>query len=122
MFLCDLNESLSRHIKQALEIIFGERGQPSVAHPFSAEHGLVIGQLACEEKSNEITAIPKLLEMLEIKGCIVTIDAMGTQTEIAKAIRDKEGDYILALKETMDKLVFKVYYRNIIYLAGYFNR
>lgn len=60
--------------------------------------------------------------MLEIKGCIVTIDAMGTQTEIAKAIRDKEGDYILALKETMDKLVFKVYYRNIIYLAGYFNR
>lgn len=75
MFLCDLNESLSCHIKQALEIIFGERGQPSVAHPFSAEHGLVIGQLACEEKSNEITAIPKLLEMLEIKGCIVTIDA-----------------------------------------------
>jgi len=66
---------------------------------FSAEYGLVIGQLACEEKSNEITAIPKLLEMLEIKGCIVTIDAMGTQTEIAKAIRDKEGDYILALKE-----------------------
>lgn len=99
MFLCDLNESLSCHIKQALEILFGERGQPSVAHPFSAEYGLVIGQLACEEKSNEITAIPKLLEMLEIKGCIVTIDAMGTQTEIAKAIRDKEGDYILALKE-----------------------
>ena len=51
---CDLNESLSCHIKQALEILFGERGQPSVAHPFSAEYGLVIGQLACEEKSNEI--------------------------------------------------------------------
>ena len=64
----------------------------------------VIGQLACEEKSNEITAIPKLLEMLEIKGCIVTIDAMGTQTEIAKAIRDKEGDYILALKENQKTL------------------
>ena len=104
MFLCDLNESLSCHIKQALEILFGERGQPSVAHPFSAEYGLVIGQLACEEKSNEITAIPKLLEMLEIKGCIVTIDAMGTQTEIAKAIRDKEGDYILALKENQKTL------------------
>jgi predicted transposase YbfD/YdcC len=71
---------------------------------FSAEYGLVIGQLACEEKSNEITAIPKLLEMLEIKGCIVTIDAMGTQTEIAKAIRDKEGDYILALKENQKTL------------------
>lgn len=75
-----------------------------VVSAFSAEHGLVIGQLACEEKSNEITAIPKLLEMLEIKGCIVTIDAMGTQTEIAKAIRDKEGDYILALKENQKTL------------------
>ena len=75
-----------------------------VVSAFSAEYGLVIGQLACEEKSNEITAIPKLLEMLEIKGCIVTIDAMGTQTEIAKAIRDKEGDYILALKENKKTL------------------
>lgn len=75
-----------------------------VVSAFSAEYGLVIGQLACEEKSNEITAIPKLLEMLEIKGCIVTIDAMGTQTEIAKAIRDKEGDYILALKENQKTL------------------
>ena len=75
-----------------------------VVSAFSAEYGLVIGQLACEEKSNEITAIPKLLEMLEIKGCIVTIDAMGTQTEIAKAIRDKEGDYILALKENQKPL------------------
>ena len=86
MFLCDLNESLSCHIKQALEIIFGERGQPSVAHPFSAEHGLVIGQLACEEKSNEITAIPKLLEMLEIKGCIVTIDARDDKVIIAYCV------------------------------------
>ena len=51
---------------------------------FASEYRLVLGQLACEEKSNEITAIPKLLDMLEIKGCIVTIDAMGTQTEIAK--------------------------------------
>lgn len=76
-----------------------------VVSAFSAEYGLVIGQLACEEKSNEITAIPKLLEMLEIKGCIVTIDAMGTQTEIAKAIRDKEGDYILALKENQKNTV-----------------
>ena len=75
-----------------------------VVSAFSAEYGLVIGQLACEEKSNEITAIPKLLKMLEIKGCIVTIDAMGTQTEIAQAVRAKEGDYILALKENQKTL------------------
>ena len=49
---------------------------------FSAECGLVLGQLACEEKSNEITAIPRLLEMLEIAGCIITIDAMGTQSAL----------------------------------------
>lgn len=59
---------------------------------------MVIGQLACEEKRNEITAITKLLDMLEIKGCIVTIDAMGTQTEIAKKIREKGADYILSWK------------------------
>lgn len=52
-----------------------------VVSAFSYECGLVMGQLACEEKSNEITTIPKLLEMLEIKGCIVTIDAMGTQKD-----------------------------------------
>lgn len=50
-------------------------------------------------KSNEITAISRLLEMLEINGCIVTIDAMGTQTEIAKKITEKGADYLLALKE-----------------------
>ena len=75
-----------------------------VVSAFSAECELVLGQLACEEKSNEITAIPKLLEMLELKGCIVTIDAMGTQTEIAKKITEKGADYILALKENQKRL------------------
>ena len=75
-----------------------------VVSAFSAECGLVLGQLACEEKSNEITAIPKLLEMLEINGCIVTIDAMGTQTAIADAIIDKGADYILSLKENQKTL------------------
>ena len=75
-----------------------------VVSAFSAESGLVLGQLACEEKSNEITAIPKLLELLEIKGCIVTIDAMGTQTEIAKKITEKGADYILSLKENQKTL------------------
>ena len=70
-----------------------------VVSAFSAECGLVLEQLACEEKSNEITAIPKLLELLEINGCIVTIDAMETQTEIAKKVTEKGADYILELKE-----------------------
>ena len=67
-----------------------------VVSAFSYERGLVLGQLACDEKSNEITAIPKLLEMLEINGCIITIDAMGTQTEIAEEIINRNADYILA--------------------------
>ncbi|MDE6004804.1 MAG: ISAs1 family transposase [Oscillospiraceae bacterium] len=56
------------------------------------------------KKSNEITAISKLLEILEIIGCIVTIDAMGTQTEIAKKICSKNADYILALKSNQPNL------------------
>lgn len=59
---------------------------------------IVLGQMTTEEKSNEITAIPKLLEMLQIRGCTVTIDAMGTQRDIAAAIIDKEADYILSVK------------------------
>lgn len=59
---------------------------------------IVLGQMTTEEKSNEITAIPKLLKLLQIKGCTVTIDAMGTQREIAAAIREKEADYILSVK------------------------
>ena len=60
---------------------------------------VVLGQLKTEEKSNAITAIPNLLKLLEISGCIVTIDAMGTQKKIARTIIDKKSDYILALKE-----------------------
>lgn len=75
-----------------------------VVSAFAHESGLVLGQIACEEKSNEITAIPNLLEMLEINGCIVTIDAMGTQTEIAQRIVEKGADYILTLKENQPNL------------------
>jgi predicted transposase YbfD/YdcC len=60
--------------------------------------GLVVGHIKTETKSNEITAIPELLQLLAIKGCIVTIDAMGCQTAIASQIRDQGGDYLLALK------------------------
>ena len=59
---------------------------------------LVLGQVRTDEKSNEITAIPTLLEMLELKGCIVTIDAMGCQKDIAKQITKAEADYVFGLK------------------------
>jgi len=65
---------------------------------WSAENGLVIGQIRIDEKSNEITAIPILLSLLDIEDCVVTIDAMGCQTEIAQNILDGGGDYALALK------------------------
>jgi predicted transposase YbfD/YdcC len=65
---------------------------------FATEARLVLGQEKVNEKSNEITAIPKLLKLLDIRGCIVSIDAMGTQKAIAEQIRDQEGDYVLALK------------------------
>jgi len=59
---------------------------------------ITLGQVVVDEKSNEITAIPKLLEMLEISGCLVTIDAMGCQTEIAQTIVERKADYVLAVK------------------------
>jgi predicted transposase YbfD/YdcC len=65
---------------------------------FAARQRLVLGQLKVAEKSNEITAIPKLLELLEIEGAIVTIDAMGCQRPIAQKVIDKKADYVLALK------------------------
>ena len=65
--------------------------------------GLVIGQTRTDSKSNEITAIPDLLQLLAIQGCIVTIDAMGCQTAIAAQIQDQGGDYLLALKANHNK-------------------
>lgn len=66
---------------------------------WATEVRLTLGQVAVDEKSNEITAIPKLLEMLEIAGALVTIDAMGCQKEIAATIRGQQADYVLAVKE-----------------------
>jgi len=65
---------------------------------FAAENDIILGQLRTAEKSNEITAIPELLNTLMLKGCIVTIDAMGCQTAIATKIKEKKGDYVLGLK------------------------
>jgi predicted transposase YbfD/YdcC len=71
---------------------------------FAAESGVVLGQIKTEDKSNEITAIPALLDLLDIKGCIVTIDAMGCQEDIAAKIIDKKSDYILAVKDNQKNL------------------
>jgi predicted transposase YbfD/YdcC len=65
---------------------------------WASDFGLSLGQVATDEKSNEITAIPELLRLVDIKGAIITIDAMGTQTAIAKQIVNAEADYVLALK------------------------
>ena len=71
---------------------------------FAAGAGLILGQRATAEKSNEKTAIPELLATLALDGCIVTIDAMGTQATIAQAIRDRGAEYILAVKDNQPTL------------------
>lgn len=71
---------------------------------WAEENEIVLGQRKVDEKSNEITAIPELLKMLAISGCIVTIDAMGTQTEIAKTIIEANADYVLSVKENQGHL------------------
>lgn len=76
----------------------GERKPSHIVSAWSREDGYCLGQKAVEEKSNEITAIPEVLEVIEIKGQVVTIDAMGTQTAIAEKIRKRRADYVLALK------------------------
>jgi len=76
---------------------------PRVSAWCSEHGGLVVGQMQTETKSNEITAMPELRQLLAIKGCIVTIDAMGCQTAIAEQIRTQGGDYLLALKANHKK-------------------
>jgi predicted transposase YbfD/YdcC len=71
---------------------------------WSTENGLTLAQYATEDKSNEITAIPELLKLLSLKGCTVTIDAMGCQKEIAAGIREAKADYVLAVKENQPHL------------------
>jgi predicted transposase YbfD/YdcC len=71
---------------------------------FASEHGIALGQIATEEKSNEITAIPKLIDQIDVKGAVVTIDAMGCQKEIAKKIKAAGGDFVLAVKDNQPTL------------------
>jgi len=71
---------------------------------WASEFGLSLGQTACADKSNEITAIPELLRLVDIKGAIITIDAIGTQKAIAEQIIAGEADYVLALKGNQETL------------------
>jgi len=71
---------------------------------WAEENEIVLGQRKVDEKSNEITAIPELLKLLAISGCIVTIDAIGTQTQIAKTIVEAQADYVLSVKENQGHL------------------
>ena len=83
---------------------------------WASDFGLSLGQVACAEKSNEITAIPELLRLVDIKGTIITIDALGTQKVIAEQIIDSGADYVLALKgnqETMHQAVIDYVARHL---------
>ncbi len=71
---------------------------------FASANGMVLGQVKTDAKSNEITAIPELLALLDVTGCLISIDAMGCQTEIATQIVDKGGDYLLAVKGNQETL------------------
>lgn len=81
-----------------------ERSAIHMVSAWATEKGLVLGQTKTEEKSNEIKAIPELLGMVDVKGCTVTIDAMGCQKKIAEKIIEKGGEYVLALKGNQKQL------------------
>ena len=92
----------------------GKKGAIHMVNAWTSHNNLVLGQLKVEGKSNEITAIPCLLELLTLKGRVVTIDAIGCQREIAKKIIDKDGDYLLALKKNQGNL-----YDDVAHLFDY---
>jgi predicted transposase YbfD/YdcC len=100
-------QSLRQAVPQEIVALDGKalrralHGDGSVKYVVSAwaeDNGLVLGQLKVADKSNEITALPELLRVLELSGCIVTVDAMGTQKKIAQEIIEADADYVLALK------------------------
>lgn len=75
-----------------------------LVNAWASTNGIALGQFKTDTKSNEITAIPPLLRLLEVAGCIITLDAMGAQTKIAQAIRDEKADYILRIKDNQGNL------------------
>ncbi len=90
---------------------YDKSNNKSAIHMVSAwvtNNGLVLGQKKVDEKSNEITAIPELLKVLSLQGCIVTIDAIGCQKKIIKQIINQDGDYVIALKKNQGGLYERV--------------
>jgi len=92
-----------KQLRGSKDKVLGKRAIHMVS-AWAEENELVLGQRKVDEKSNEITAIPELLKLLAISGCIVTIDAIGTQTNIAKTITEAEADYVLSVKENQGHL------------------
>jgi predicted transposase YbfD/YdcC len=82
----------------------GGLGPLHMVSAWASEQGIALGQIATEEKSNEITAIPELIDQIDVQGAVVTIDAMGCQKEIAKKIKGGGGNYVLAVKDNQPKL------------------
>jgi predicted transposase YbfD/YdcC len=78
---------------------------------WATQHGVVLGQVATADHSNEITAIPKLLQLLDVRGAVVTIDAMGCQKEIASQVRAQGADYVLAVKDNQKNLAKAVQFQ-----------
>jgi len=88
-----------------------EKGAIHMVNAWATKNRLVLGQIAVNKKSNEITSIPELIKLLELAGCIVTIDAMGCQKEIVKLIAEQSADYIITLKKNQSSL-----YKNVEHL------
>jgi predicted transposase YbfD/YdcC len=101
-----------KQLRGSKDKVLGKRAIYMVS-AWAEENELVLGQRKVDEKSNEITAIPELLKMLALSGCIVTIDAIGTQTNIAKSIVEAEADYVLSVKQNQGHL-----YEDIAVLFG----
>lgn len=100
-----------KELRRSMDQTLGKRAIHMVS-AWASENRLVLAQQKVDEKSNEITAIPALLKMLEVAGCIITIDAMGCQKEIAQQIVEQQADYVLAVKENQGHL-----YEDIDYIC-----
>ena len=102
------NVEIREHIAIDGKEVRGSRknnlGALHVVSAWSTENGIALGQIATEEKSNEITAIPQLLDQIDISGGVITIDAIATQKNIVKKITDKDADYVIAVKGNQKKL------------------
>ena len=97
-----------KSIRRSFEHAWDTSGMAHIVSAFASENKLVLAQLGVLDKENEIVAIPKLLAMLDLKGCTVTIDAIGCQREIAKQIVDAKGDFVLQVKDNQPKLHAKI--------------